>query len=77
MELITKSVLPQHLKNLSASKTELYNQIVDDEDVKFQWSMMSHDIQDEDHSMELLETIVEELDEASWACCDVSMARRL
>ena len=60
MELKTQSVLPQHLNNLSVSKKELYSQIVDDEDVKFQWSMMSLDIQDEDHSMELLKTIVEE-----------------
>ena len=57
---IKNTVLPQHLKKSSASKEELYSQIVDDEDVKFQWSMMSLDIQDEDHSMELLKTIVEE-----------------
>ena len=40
-------------------KEELYSQRVDKEDVKFQWSM-SLDIQVEDHSMELLKTIVEE-----------------
>ena len=60
VELKTQSVLPQHLNNLSASKEEPYSQIVDDEDVKFQWSKMSLDIQDVDHSMELLKTIVEE-----------------
>ena len=77
VELKTQSVLPQHLKNLSASKEELYSQIVDDEDVKFQWSMMSLDFQDEDHSMELLKTIVGEWCEASWVCCVVSMASGL
>ena len=39
----------------------IISQIVDDEYVKFQWSMISLDIQDEDHSMELLKTV-----EAEW-----------
>ena len=44
---------------LHLKKNYNYRQIVDDEDVNFQWSMLSL-IQDEDHSMELLKTIVEE-----------------
>ncbi len=61
MELKTQAYLPQHLQSPSAdsSKKILLKTIIDDEEVQFCWSMLSAGIADEDHSSELLQTIVE------------------
>ncbi len=61
MELKTQAYLPKHLPcpSVDSSNKILLKTIIDDEDVQFCWSMLSVDIEDEDHSSELLQTIVQ------------------
>ena len=58
---MTQVCLPQYMLGPSDSSKEiLIRRIMDDEDVQFYWSMLALDIEDEDHSSELLWTIVQQ-----------------
>lgn len=58
VELATQVHLPNHLS--SRSKVELFSVIVNDEDVQFQWSMLSLNIEEESHSAELLMNVIQQ-----------------
>ena len=59
LELKTRSVLPQHLRNPSKTKELLIQDLLDDDDIQFFWSMLSIDITDYDDALHLLTKIVE------------------
>ena len=59
LELKTRTVLPQYLINPSKTKELLIQDLLDDEDVLFLWSMLSIDITDHDNSLHLLNDIAE------------------
>ena len=58
VELQTRQLLPEHLKNPSLVKETLIQRIKEDEDVQFQWSMLRVDIDEPTDSDELLQSVI-------------------
>ena len=59
LELKTRTVLPQHLRNPTKTKQLLIQDLIEDDDVQFLWSMLSIDITDQNDSLHLLSNIAE------------------
>ena len=58
VEVATQAILPSHLCNRHSSTDSLLEKIIENEDVRFYWSMVSVDILDEAAVTELLQSIV-------------------
>ena len=59
LELKTRSALPQHLRNPSKTKELLIQDLLEDDDIQFFWSMLSIDIANNDDAICLLKKIAE------------------
>lgn len=59
LELMTRKVLPLHLKNPLKTKELLIEDLLCDEDIQFHWSMLSVDISDNEDALQLLKEVAE------------------
>ena len=57
IEVATQALLPSHLRNPRSSTDSLLEKIIENEDVRFYWSMVSVDILDEVAATELLQSL--------------------
>ena len=58
VEVATQALLTSHLRNPHSCNNSLLEKIVENEDVRFHWLMVSVDIPDEVGAIELLQSIV-------------------
>lgn len=59
VEVRIQKLLPQHLIKQTSDKSTLVKSVMDDEDVQFQWCMISADVATEEDSLTLLKDIIE------------------